>query len=96
MAHTLQHGYPMPLRWITCPETAHLELIECEDTPFGMLIAGCSRFRPACLVECARTCTALLDRRARAEGSLEPVEDDTDHDLEMPIVLEVQSLLRSN
>jgi len=38
-------------RLITCPETAHLEMIDYEDTPFGMVIAGCSRFRPACARE---------------------------------------------
>jgi hypothetical protein len=50
-------------RLITCPETAHLELIECEETPFGLVIARCSRFRPADAVECPRTCAARLDRR---------------------------------
>ena len=50
-------------RLITCPETAHLELIECEETPFGLVIARCSRFRPACAVTCPRTCAARLDRR---------------------------------
>ncbi len=50
-------------RLITCPETAHLELIEYEDTEFGCVISACSRFRPACVVNCPRTCAARMDRR---------------------------------
>lgn len=50
-------------RLITCPETAHLEMIEYEQTPYGIVIAACSRFRPACAVNCPRTCAARLDRR---------------------------------
>lgn len=50
-------------RLLTCPETAHLEMIEYEQTPYGVVIAACSRFRPACAVDCPRTCAARLDRR---------------------------------
>ena len=50
-------------RLVTCPETAHLELIEYDDTPVGKVIAACSRFRPACAVGCPRTCAARMDRR---------------------------------
>lgn len=75
----------MASRWITCPETAHLEEIEYEDTSLGMLLAACSRYRP-CAVECARTCAARLDRRARAEGRLRPRMT--------PHVIEVRSLMR--
>lgn len=50
-------------RLITCPETAHLELIEYEHTPYGYVISACSRFRPACKVGCPRTCAARMDRR---------------------------------
>jgi hypothetical protein len=49
---------------VTCPESAHLELIECEETPFGIVIAGCSSFRGSCAGVCPRTCAARLDRRA--------------------------------
>jgi hypothetical protein len=55
----------MAYRLVTCPETAHLELLEYAQTPLGMLTLGCSRFRPPCAVGCQRTCAALLDRRAR-------------------------------
>ena len=77
----------MALRWITCPETAHLEEIEYEDTTLGMLVSSCSRYRP-CAVECARTCAARLDRRARIEGKLHT------HVRSMPQVIEVRSLMR--
>jgi hypothetical protein len=50
-------------RLITCPETAHLEMIEVEQTPFGLVVEACSRFRPACAVDCPRTCAARMDRR---------------------------------
>jgi len=61
----------MASRFITCPETAHLEMIEYEDTPLGMLIHACSQYRPACDVSCPRTCAARLDRRARSSFVLE-------------------------
>ena len=58
----------MIIRLVTCPESAHLELIECEDTPLGILIAGCSSFREPCAVDCPRTCAVRLDRRAFASA----------------------------
>lgn len=54
---------------ITCPESAHLELIEFDETPLGILISGCSRFRESCAAECPRTCAARLDRRAALSTS---------------------------
>ena len=64
-------------RLITCPESAHLELIEYDDTPFGMLVVACSRSKPACSVNCPRTCAARLDRRDLPTQVL-AVGDDTD------------------
>jgi hypothetical protein len=64
-------------RLITCPESAHLELIEYDDTPFGMLVVACSRFQPSCAVNCPRTCAARLDRRDLPTQVL-AVGDDTD------------------
>ena len=55
----------MTYRLLTCPETAHLELIEHVDCPLGTLILSCSRFRPPCELRCPRTCAARLDRGAR-------------------------------
>ena len=52
-------------RLLTCPETAHLELVEHLDDPLGTLIAGCSRFRPPCELRCPRTCASRLDRGVR-------------------------------
>ncbi|HEX5058528.1 MAG TPA: hypothetical protein VFV99_04165 [Kofleriaceae bacterium] len=62
-------------RLVTCPETAHLELIEYEETPVGKVIAACSRFRPACAVGCPRTCAARMDRRDMHTLGLEFGED---------------------
>jgi len=58
----------MAIKMLTCPETAHLEMIEYQEHPFGMLIDGCSRFRPSCEVNCPRTCATRLDRRAALCG----------------------------
>ena len=59
----------MPRKLITCLETAHLEDIEYEDTPCGMVILSCSRFAPNCeRVDCPRTCAARLDQRDRARS----------------------------
>jgi len=52
-------------RLVTCPETGHLEELEYESSPFGMLILACTRFRPACAIECPGTCAARFDRRER-------------------------------
>ena len=53
----------MAYRLVTCPETAHLELIEHDNHPLGMLVRACTRYCPAWAVECPRTCAARLDRR---------------------------------
>jgi hypothetical protein len=65
----------MPSRFVTCPETAHLETIDYVDSPLGMLVTGCSRFVPACSLCCPRTCAARFDLRARLER-IHAVDDD--------------------
>jgi hypothetical protein len=57
----------MDRKRITCPETAHLEEVDLERTPYGHVIAGCSRFQPACAVQCAGECARRLDRRDRRD-----------------------------
>lgn len=53
---------------VTCPESAHLEQIDTELTPVGMLIRDCTAWAGApCPATCPRTCAARLDRR-RASG----------------------------
>jgi hypothetical protein len=64
-------------RLITCPESAHLELIEYDQTPCGLVIAACSRFRPACAVDCPRTCATRLDRRDLPTQEIAIDDDDT-------------------
>ena len=74
---------------VTCPETSHLELIEYEDDPLGMLIDACSRFGEPCALVCPRTCAARMDTRARiheAENALS-VGDDTSLDIPLPPTL---------
>lgn len=66
----------MASKLITCPESAHLEQIEYEDHPLGMLIIACTRFNPSCEVTCARLCAARLDRKRRAELEDEPTDPD--------------------
>lgn len=63
----------MERKLVTCPESAHLEEIEFEQTPCGMVITACSRYSGD--VRCARECAARLDRRARA--SEPPINEDT-------------------
>ena len=60
----------MPYQLVTCPETAHLEMIEYEALPIGMLIIECTRSRPAGCLGCSRTCAARFDRRGREAGEL--------------------------
>lgn len=56
-------GGTMPYRPLTCPESAHLELIEYLEDPIGTIIVACSRYRGA-EPRCPRTCAARLDRGA--------------------------------
>jgi hypothetical protein len=49
---------------VTCPETLVVEMIEYADTPLGMLIHRCTRFRPACALDCTRDCAALFERQS--------------------------------
>jgi hypothetical protein len=55
-------------------------MIEQEIHPLGLLVVACSRFRPSCVVDCARTCAKRLDRQARRVGfdgdNNEPTVDD--------------------
>jgi hypothetical protein len=53
----------MAYKLLTCPETAHLEMIEYDEHALGMLVLTCSRYRPACAVACTRTCAARLDQK---------------------------------
>lgn len=53
-------------RLVTCPETGHLEELELEDTPLGLVVVGCSRFTGTEL-RCPRECTRRMDRRDRKE-----------------------------
>jgi hypothetical protein len=69
----------MAFRLVTCPESGHLELIDFEDTPFGLLIRDCSGLRE-CPRDCPRTCAARLDRRQRLDPWVEAGEV-TAHDV---------------
>lgn len=60
---------------VTCPETAHLEQIEFDDHPLGMLVTSCTRFSPACAVRCNRVCAARLDRKRRSSPEFIDEED---------------------
>jgi menaquinone-dependent protoporphyrinogen oxidase len=50
---------------VTCPETGHLEQVEFERTPSGLVVVGCSRYRDADLA-CPRECARRMDCRERA------------------------------
>jgi hypothetical protein len=60
----------MERKLITCPDTGHLEEVELDHTPAGLVVAGCTRFQPRCAIDCPRECARRLDRRDR-----EAVED---------------------
>jgi menaquinone-dependent protoporphyrinogen IX oxidase len=53
----------MERKRITCPETGHLEEIDVERAPAGLLIDGCSRFQPRSALACTRECAKRMDRR---------------------------------
>lgn len=91
MARLLHFLRAMATRLITCPETAHLEQIEYQIHPLGLLIEACTRFCPADRVDCPRTCAARLDRQRR-DATVTKAEDETEPQLQ---VLEVRSLMRA-
>jgi len=62
----------MQRRAITCPTTAHLEVIDYDRTSLGILVESCTRFSPAD-VRCTRECSRRLDRRERADND-DPTE----------------------
>jgi len=51
---------------VTCPETGHLEEVELERTPLGVVVTGCSRFRDG-VPTCPRECARRMDRRDRID-----------------------------
>ncbi len=64
LARRLQWFRTMPTMLVTCPESAHLEEIELESTPLGLLVVSCSAFPGGeCPMTCPRTCAARLDRK---------------------------------
>jgi hypothetical protein len=63
----MQKRRTMEKRRIDCPDTEKREEIELERTPFGVVIASCSRFAPTCAVTCGGHCARLLDRRDRRD-----------------------------
>ena len=65
----------MQRKLVTCPDSAHLEEIEYEETSCGMVITACSRYAHG-EIRCARDCAARLDRRARTTTG-EQVSDDS-------------------
>jgi hypothetical protein len=67
------HGIPPMYKLVTCPGTEQLELVEYVETPLGMLIYRCSRFRPVCALDCTRQCAVKLQQRARADRSRGPI-----------------------
>jgi len=71
---------------VTCPESELLELVEYLDTPLGMLIHRCSKFRPVCAMTCTRSCAVVLDRKAmeiRASGPIVVREGRVELDVEL-------------
>jgi len=59
----------MARKYITCPETGHLEEIEVEEDQERIKIASCTRFTPPCEVACAGECARRMERRNRSTRS---------------------------
>lgn len=75
----------MACKLVTCPESAHLEMIVFEDTPLGLLIEACTNFQPGCPMTCPRTCAARFDRRERTDALCDlHVGDETTFELRLP------------
>ncbi len=63
----------MERKAITCPRSGHLEVIDYEPTPLGLIVLGCTRSSPGelrCTCECARR----IDRRDRSTSVEDPGE----------------------
>jgi hypothetical protein len=55
----------MVTKLVTCPDPGHLEEIEYEEHPLGLLIRTCMHFGPRSHVACPRTCARRMDQRLR-------------------------------
>lgn len=80
----------MSLRLVTCPETAHLELISYQEHPLGTLVDECSRFAPSCIPTCPRTCAERLDRRKRHSEPAMAEGEDAAELAELPDLADVE------
>lgn len=56
---------------VTCPETGHLEELELEATPLGLVVVKCSRYAGEELT-CPRECTRRMDKRDRCACANQP------------------------
>jgi hypothetical protein len=74
----------MAFRLVTCPDSGHLELIEFDDHPLGLLIRDCSAMH-ACPFDCPRTCAARLDRKERLDPWPDFSDETTTVDVFAPI-----------
>jgi hypothetical protein len=66
--HSNIDGGLMERKAVTCPQTAHLEVIDYERTSLGMLLTECSGFAPG-VVCCNRECARRFDLRDRANNA---------------------------
>lgn len=84
---------------VRCPETRLPQIVAYEDSPFGMLLTACTRFRPAGAVTCSRQCGAWLDQAGReatgcGRGGHEAPTDRVARRPLRPFTIDAVSLLR--
>lgn len=68
---------------VLCPATETTELVDFVETPLGVLIYACSRFRPPCAMSCARGCAreARHELRDVVTAPMEVDDEDTSIDI---------------
>jgi len=74
---------------VVCPATESLELIDFAKSPLGVLIHGCSRFRPPSSLVCSRACA----QNGRCDlGASESAFDDDGEDTDIDIAIDIDAL----
>src|SRR5664279_1326858 len=86
IGETARHYYRrrchMARSLVVCPATESLELIDFAKSPLGVLIHGCSRFRPPSSLVCSRACA----QNGRCDlGTSESASDDDGGDTDIDI-----------
>ncbi len=74
---------------VVCPATEDLEMIEFVDSPLGVLIHACSRFRPVTALACGRACAQKGRCDLGQSDAPFEIDEEDDTQLQLDVVPEI-------